>query len=357
MRSFFFASLAIVGLALCTVSALPTIDTNAWWVRLTDFPRLQISIALLLVAVALVAFIKRRPKATGLLLGLIALALGYHVAVLAPYLPAGSDFERADCAPDDRLSIMVANVKFHNNPSGKLVAMVQRHQPDVFLAMETNQQWDKALAPLAQRMPHAISHITGSYFSIHLFSRLPLVSPEIRFLAGQQTPQIVTGLKLRNGETIDFLGIHPRPPLPSQSALGRDAVLLKTGLLLRDRERPGLVAGDFNAVPWERATALMQRIARLIDPRVGYGYVPTYDAKSWWMSWPLDHIFHETGFATVSLTRGDAFGSDHYPFMAQLCRVPPERSEAPPEPSQTDLDEARRIIQQAIEQARTSSAR
>jgi len=163
------------------------------------------------------------------------------------------------------------------------------------------------------------------------------------------TPQVVTGVTLASGETVDFLGVHPRPPLPSHSntTLGRDAVLYKAAFLLREREGTGIVAGDFNATPWETAVKRMRQIANLHEPRRGYGYVSTFNANSWWMSWPLDHVFHEPGFATLSLERLSSFGSDHYPFLGRFCRIR-GRGEMPAPQSETELiREAEQVIEAA----------
>lgn len=350
MRRLVFTVLYIAGLALCVVSLLPLVPTYTWWVRAADFPRLQFAVMLLVLILATACFIPRFPRSSLALIASMAAMVIYHGVVLAPYAPTDSSQAQAQCAPEERLSVMVANVRLGHTPAGQLLKQVRRWDPDVLLAMEVDRKWMNALSALEPRMPHHISRSTGSYFGIALYSKLPLVSPEIRHLAGQDTPQIVTGLKLRNGETIDFLGLHPRPPLPSQSALGRDAVLMKAAMLLRDNERPGVVAGDLNATPWEAAVALMQEVAQLGDPRQGYGYLPTYNATSWWRAWPLDHVFYEAGFARSGLVRGDFFGSDHYPYMAQLCRVEKSRSETPEAAESEALEQARQIIRRARRQ-------
>ncbi|MCJ2062761.1 hypothetical protein MKK63_08575 [Methylobacterium sp. J-088] len=59
---------------------------------------------------------------------------------------------------------------------------------------------------------------------------------EIRHLAGQDTPAVVTGVTLRTGEVVDFVGIHPKPPQPWQSARGRDAQLYAAAAVLRAAE-------------------------------------------------------------------------------------------------------------------------
>ncbi|SFR47582.1 Uncharacterized conserved protein YafD, endonuclease/exonuclease/phosphatase (EEP) superfamily [Marinobacter daqiaonensis] len=336
-------------LLFATLSFVPLIDTNRWWVRILDFPRLQEAVALLILALPVMLYFRYFRNMAALAMILIFSALAYHGFVLFPYFQSGKDFPVAECRPGSTMSVMIANVKMRNDPDGRLLDLVRQVEPDLFLAMETNEKWNEALSPLEETMPHSVSHVSDSSFGIHLFSRLSLESPKIRFLAGQDTPQIVTGVRLASGETVDFLGVHPRPPTPRQSntTLGRDAVLFKAALLLRESERTGIVAGDFNATPWESAVKRMRQIGYLEEPRRGHGYLPTFSANSVWMSWPLDHIFHEPGFATLSLERLPSFGSDHYPFLGKFCRISGHDARPPPQTDRELIKEAKRAIEAA----------
>lgn len=218
--------------------------------------------------------------------------------------------------------MLIANVQLGNRHASKLIEVVRKIEPDLFLAMETDAWWDEALDPLREKLPNVFKRITGSYYGIELYSRLPLVGGDIRHLAGRDTPAVVTGVTMRTGETISFIGLHPKPPQVLQSALGRDAELYAAAAALRERVEPGILAGDLNATPWEIAVERLRRLSGLIDPQRGYGYVATWNAGSTWIRWPLDQVFHEGGFSTVSIERLDAFGSDHFPYLARLCRRP-----------------------------------
>lgn len=335
--------LTALAVILILVSFFPLIETNWWVVRLADFPRLQFFMALVAVGTLLLLFRKRAPWATAVLIAGVLAAIVANAIALWPYRPNGADFV-SQCPADRQLSVLVANVLLGNRNAGPLLEMVRREEPDLFLAMETDEWWDQALSPLAETMPHRMQSITGSYYGIHFFSRLPLVAPEILNLATPQTPAVYSGVTMRSGETIDFIGLHPRPPQPFQSTLGRDAQLYAAALLVRDGEKPAVVAGDLNATPWETAVERMRRIGALADPRRGYGYVPTFSATSWWQSWPLDHVFHEAGFATMSLSRLGFFGSDHYPYLVRLCRIADAGDDTLPNLREGDLEKAEAAI-------------
>ncbi|MGX9983072.1 endonuclease/exonuclease/phosphatase family protein [Methylobacterium fujisawaense] len=319
MRSLVCYALVLIALVLSSASLVPLIQTEWWAVRLLDFPRLPFAAGLLAVGFALLPFLRRAPRSALPALALVSLALAVNVWILWPYRPTGGT--RVDeCPVERRLSVMVANVQLGNRDAKSLVETIGREEPDLFLAMETDAWWDAALKPVLESMPHVLQRITGSYYGIHLYSRLPLVNGGIRHLAGQDTPAVVTGVTLRTREVVDFVGVHPKPPQPWQSARGRDAQLYAAAVVLRDRVEPGVLAGDLNATPWEIAVERMARLSGLIDPRRDRGYVATWNAHSSLWRWPLDHVFHEGGFATVSVERLDAFGSDHFPYLVRLCR-------------------------------------
>ena len=323
--------LCVLGIAVAALAAatfLPFVYTKWWFVRLMDFPRVLYMIGLVALGLTLLTFLRRFTWTTLVLLSAVAASLVTNVVILWPYRPSG-DTTVANCPAERTLSIMIANVELGNRESAPLLKAVAEQKPDLFLAMEIDDWWDKALQPIAADMPHTVQKITGSYYGIHFFSRLPLVDPTIHVFANRDTPSVVAGVTLRNGETVTFIGMHPKPPIPGQSSLGRDAELYAAGQMLRDKAPPAIVAGDLNAVPWEQAVERMRRIAGLVDPRRGYGYVASWNAKRWWAKWPLDNIFDRGGFGVLSLERLDAFGSDHYPYTVRLCRETSSPSEKP----------------------------
>ncbi|WP_237479344.1 endonuclease/exonuclease/phosphatase family protein [Lichenibacterium dinghuense] len=318
---FWLLSLAIA--TVLTASLLPFVDTRWWLVRLLDFPHLQFGIVTLALLLLLPCFSRHRPRAVLALAAAAVVALGADALVLWPYRPSAHLATASDACPADRrLAVMISNVLLTNRQSQTLLDEVRAERPDLFLAMEVDDWWDRTLQPLSADMPYGATKVTGSYYGMRLFSRLPLSDTDVRFLAGRDTPSIVTTVKLRDGEDATFLGIHPRPPLVGQSALPRDAELYAAAQILRGHEGPAVMAGDLNATPWEDAVQRTRRIAGRVSPRQGHGYVYSFDAKSWWAKWPFDQIDYKPGFTALSLDRLAPIGSDHYPYVVRLCRDP-----------------------------------
>lgn len=345
----FITSLLILLLAAATF--LPLWDTNLWFVRYLDYPRLQIAVALFAVLVLHLLVAGRR---TGQL-AIAVLALGaltwqvWHLYRYTSYVPPVAA-TTLGCTPESGLSILVANVQRGNERTEPFLDLVAEVEPDVILAMETDEVWDRAFEPLSEAYPHRLQHVPGDdtakYYGMHLLSRLPLVSPEMVFTFDEGTPTAVAGITLGSGQELRFHGVHPRPPhWFSQGTTLRDATLVHNAIEMAGGEAPAIMVGDFNAVPWEDVFRRTMRLGGLLDPRVGRGYLPTYDAQSALMSWPLDHVLFQDELTLVGMEVLPEFGSDHYPVLARLCHEPEAASrQGAPEPTADDLEEAQEVI-------------
>lgn len=340
--------LTLATLALFLVSFGALVETNLWWVRMTDFPRLQYLIALIAI-LALIAISRSvSAKLRFGLAALVALAIGYNTSKLLPYAPYSTPPQIA-CQADQELVVMVANVKKGNRNPDDLLQLVEEHSPDLFLALETDEWWDAKLAALDSQLPHKAQRITGGFFGMHVFSRLPLSETEVIFPVEQDAPAILTNVELPSGDLVHFMGLHPRPPHPEQSSTGRDAQLMWAALKARDKNLPVLVAGDLNAVPWETTIERLQRVGGFVDPREEFGYKATYDAHTWWMSWPLDQLLHQPELAVVNFEVLRDWGSDHYPVKVEMCNTPTHME--PPQLREDDIAEAEQDIDLAIKSA------
>ena len=344
-------ALALLAL-LAAASLLPLVEANIWWIRFMDFPRLQLAIAMSAV-LGLYLGLRGRPAAAEwiVLIGAVG-ALSYQVYKLHPYsgLVEHAVIAQPDCREGQRLRIMVANVKQKNETSEAFLNQVAAVDPDLLLVMETDAWWDERLQSLHDAFPHQTQSIPDDgFYGMHLFSKLELMAPEFRFFFGTDTPTVVSLVRLRGGDTIRFIGLHPKPPLAwSNPTTMRDAHILQAALMARASDTPTIVAGDFNAVPWERVTRRAIRIGSLLDPRVGRGVFPTYDAQSYLISWPLDQILVQQQLTLQGFERLSDFGSDHLAVVATLCHEPTAAQEAPALHA-NDLAEAETAIDNATE--------
>lgn len=306
------------------VTLLPFSRSKAGWIRMWDFPRPQIAAvaiaALLLLGIA--GFAGERPLLMAALAVGVAAALGFQLQHIFHYTPMA----RKQAAPasrssgDDCLSLMTVNVYQFNRKSERLVELAKRYDPDILLAVETDLWWRDELEPVAQNYPHVASMPLDNTYGMIFMTRLEPVGPiEFRFIIKEGIPSIRVELKLRNGETIVFYGLHPEPPTPIEDSEDRDMELIAVARELAEEKHPALVAGDLNDVAWSPTTRRFKRLSGTLDPRVGRGLYATFHAKIPGMSWPLDHLFHTPDFTISELDVLPDVGSDHFPIFARLC--------------------------------------
>lgn len=318
------------GLLLLTATLIPLVSTNLWWVRVFSFPQIQITILLVLCLVAAAVLLNlSRTGPRLLLIGLIA-ALVYQAIHLVPYTPLHSkEVETAEaCRPDQRVRLLVFNVLKDNRSHEQVRDLIRRAAPDLFLAVETDFVWTKALQPLKASYPNVVSAPRGGAWGMMLFSKLPLVQPEVRYLVDDYVPSIRSEVRLTSGSSFLFYGLHPKPPAMHSTARG-DAELIEAGREIRQQDSASILAGDLNDVPWSDTTQLFQEVSQMRDTRVGRSFLPTFKATNPILRWPLDHVFVTPAFRLLALERLPNAGSDHFPLLAILCHLE-ETSLAPP---------------------------
>ncbi|MGE0608846.1 MAG: endonuclease/exonuclease/phosphatase family protein [Pirellulales bacterium] len=317
--------------AILIVSSLaPLLPVNWWWVRIGDFPRVQILIATI-VWLAVLALLHKQPyvkPAAGLLLVCVCIQL-YWIFPYLPVAPRQVEWAKSSNA-EGRLRILTANVLQDNAGAAALLKLIDEESPDVVVLCEVNQRWIDDLAPLRQRFKHHVEHPLENKYGIALYSRLELVSADVRAMVKESIPSIDAVVRLRSGHPVRLFAVHPNPPRPGEDTTKRDAELVLVGREVR-YSGSVVVLGDMNDVGWSRTTDLFQEVSGLLDPRKGRGLYATFNAKSWIWRYPLDHLFHSDDFRVVSLGTSPSIGSDHLPLSVVLSHEPDAKAkqEAP----------------------------
>ncbi|GAB3726866.1 endonuclease/exonuclease/phosphatase family protein [Hymenobacter agri] len=319
----------LVGGIALLATLLPLLRHTAWWIRVCDFPRLQIVLALVLTLLAglgLGAASAGRWQ-QGFLLAL-AVAAVYQVRRIVPYTRLVSK-DVADSTrthhPDAEFSLTVMNVLQYNRQGQLALDTVRAADPDVIMAVETDEWWHQQLKPLEETHPYTCHEPLDNTYGLLFFSRLPLKSCQIKYLLDDDIPSLHTHVQLPDGQTwVRLYGLHPKPPAPQESKTStrRDAELLLVGKEVDRRDEPTIVFGDMNDVAWSHTSELFRRVSGLLDPRVGRGLMPTFHADYRLLRWPLDHIFVSPHFQVVDMRRLPHVGSDHFPIFVRLSYEP-----------------------------------
>ncbi|WP_019948118.1 endonuclease/exonuclease/phosphatase family protein [Hymenobacter aerophilus] len=322
--------LFIVTVPAVLATLLSLLTAQVWWLKLLDFPRFQLLLLHLGLLLALAGLLglgrRQRQAARRWVLGLNVLGAAGQLSLLLPYapfmfrvLPDATEAQLADTGA--RLRVLEANVLQKNTRADLLLARVAQQQPDLLLALETNQRWVDALRPLRQQYPYFIELPWPNTYGMVLYSRRPLLHPRVYAFQEPHVPTIITDVQLPNGRTVRLYAVHPTPPVPSRhptSLSQPNRTLLQVGRHIQQHAGPALVLGDFNDVSWSRATRLFEASGELYNVRRGRGMFSTFDANSGLWRWPLDHLFATKEFRLARLERLPAIGSDHFPLLAEV---------------------------------------
>lgn len=295
---------------------------EVWWVRGTDFPRLQfviLGIGLIGLELSLLDF--SAYYYWPMVLATFACIL-YHSCWILPYtrLYSHQVLSSQEKDPPNTLSVLMANVLQTNDRYEELLSIVRENDPDILVALETDKKWEKVLDTLGGSLPYSVKCPLDNLYGMHVYSKFELKDSKIQFLKEKDIPSIHTAITLPSGKNIIMHFMHPIPPRPARTGESsqRDAELIMVGKAIAKHKSAVIVSGDLNDVAWSKTTRLFLKTSHLLDPRVGRGMFNTFNAKYFFIRWPLDHLFHSDHFTLSRIKRLPKFGSDHFPVLIEL---------------------------------------
>lgn len=218
------------------------------------------------------------------------------------------------------VKIISANVYQFNKEHHRFIDLIKKHQPDAFLTMESDSQWEKSLQILENDYPFHHKVTLENTYGMHFYSKMEIDQSTTHYFVADDIPSIEAHLKTKDGYEFVFFGIHPPPPSPTEEETSkeRDGDLLSVAKRVKDLEKPVLVVGDFNNVAWSKSSILFRKISHLIDPRVGKAFISTFHAKYRLLRFPIDLMFHSEEIFMEDLKTLGNFGSDHLPVYCEF---------------------------------------
>lgn len=347
------------------VSVWGLLPLDNWWVRGVDFPRIQILFVGLASLLGLLLFMARWEALDSVLVASLLMVIAFQLRMVLPYTVLWKkEVLKAKPMPNAvQLKLMVSNVLTPNNNTQALVDLVQQKQPDILITLESDKKWEDALSVVEPDYPYSVKVPLDNLYGMHLYSKLELIDPEVKYLLIDDIPSIHTQLKLSNGKVIWLYCLHPMPPSPTEAkkSTTRDAELLMVGRHIKAHNQTAILAGDLNDVAWSKTTRMFQRISELLDPRIGRFFINTFHVDYPFLRWALDHIFHSPCFTLIGIERLPSIGSDHFPMMTTLQYEPCAKEEhldnAPTASEQDKEDTDAKIEEGKIEGLRVSEER
>lgn len=361
-------AIRVLTLLMVAVSVLPMISSGHWWVRLWEFPRLQLTLALVvpLVMLAVHRWWSRPRTEHAVWVAVILATGGWQLSHILPFTPVWpTEVPSAEFQLDEAetpLKVLTANVTYTNDHYAELLAMVQREDPDLLLLIEVDNAWAEKLAPLDQHYAHRVGEVRSEGLGLMLWSRFPLLEQEVKHLISDRRPSIFVTLDVPGIGPVRYIGTHPVPPglegqiTPNDETTDRrDSRVRDAELMLvarhvqKDADNRWIVTGDFNDVAWSDTTRLFADLSDLKDPRRGRRLLTSYPADRPLWRYPIDHLFVSDGFHLIDLDRVRVLGSDHFAVTATLAVA--RKDDKKPKASAEDEEQAQEMVEEGAEDA------
>ena len=308
-----------IGLLFAVLASL--VPSNFWLLRTVDFVREPLSyFASALLVVSLFAGGKGR----WLTIGVLGLVIVINIWRIWPYSFL-AETQVALTQPNDEtpgrqcFKAMSIKVKVENQRYKLTADQIRSEDPDLLFLMETDERWIESLEPVLSAYSHVVRHPQPKAFGLVFATKLPVLKSNVVENTYRDTPTLYATLESAGSGPIEFIGLHPKPPLPEWNTELRDENIVNAGLKTPDRLPDALVMGDFNDVPWSRTTTRFRETGEWRDPRIGRGTYPTFPSSLLALGWPLDHIMLKGSLRLQSFDVLPDNGSDHRGMMAIIC--------------------------------------
>ena len=297
------------------LSVLPFFDSQHWIFRVPDFIRPQLMvIQIVLFAIILLDWNNLKYEKYWLIA--LGACLAYNTYIFIRFTKFWRDNKYSPSAVHSKnIKIVSTNVFQFNTKYHRFVEMIRREQPDIFLTMESNQDWENAFQELKDEYPNFKEIALENTYGIHFYTKLKVHNIQVHYFVADDLPSIEAELETEDGYRFVFFGVHPPPPSPTEEATSkeRDGDLLSVAKRAKKHTLPVVITGDFNTVAWSRVSVLFKKASGLIDARFGRGYLATFHAKYWFFRIPLDLLYHSADVFIDDLKILPSIGSDHFP--------------------------------------------
>ncbi len=307
-RKIWTACVLLAALALAAASATAVFRSEAWVADLVESFRPHLLVAAL--AVLPLGFTLRGGW-RGAVVAIFVACFIVNGATILRTVRAATPPQEARSGI--RLKLVTVNLLWSNRQHQSLRDWLQVEAPDIVVTQETTSRWAAELDKLDPILPYR--RLPGPADDLAILSRYPF---EMADEVGIRTHGTLAMAMLSVGQRrLDLMTLHASVPTHPAWRLARDTMLDDIAGFARRTRTPLIVAGDFNATPWNRS---MRRLVRDSPLRHAPGFWrPTW--TTWvphWMGLPIDHVLAAGDCRVVDRRVGPDIGSDHRPVVATI---------------------------------------
>jgi endonuclease/exonuclease/phosphatase (EEP) superfamily protein YafD len=217
------------------------------------------------------------------------------------------------------LRLLLANVLVRNGQHARVADLVAGADADVLVFQEVNDGWMASLADLERDYPHTVGVPRQDAFGIAVFSRVPLLEADVRYLGAAGRPSVALEVSL-GGTPVSIVTTHPPHPLRPRTFALRNDQLGAVADLAGDRTQPLVLIGDLNVTMWSPWFRRLRSESQLSNARHGFGVLPSWPTfLPSVMRLPIDHCLVSDELIVTDCRLGPAFGSDHLPLIVDVA--------------------------------------
>ncbi|RYM32115.1 endonuclease/exonuclease/phosphatase family protein [Brumimicrobium glaciale] len=308
----------ILSILLILLSLLPLIQNQHWVFRASEFLSLQVFISQIIASIGLFIFAEQNKMFWVIVLVQFAFII-YHIYIFSKFTKFFKSKNR-DIKSSQAIKVISTNIYQFNKDFDRFKKFIQKENPDIFITIESNKDWEVAMRDLEDDYPHAEKITLENTYGMHMYSKIPFEKITKHFYVADDVPSIEAHFKTKKGDNFILFSVHPPPPSPTEeeNSKERDGDLLCIAKRSKELEKPTLVIGDFNTVAWSKISILFRKNSGLIDGRHGRGILASFHAKYWLLRAPLDLVFHSSTIFIKELKVLENIGSDHFPICCEF---------------------------------------
>jgi len=311
----------LISIALLIASTIPYLPLTHWFFRFFEFGKIQILVLQVIALSLSFLLIKEQQTEVSILQLLTFFSILLHIATLYKYTSFYKTIQKdhSDIS-SEIITVLSANVFQENTNYDAFISLIHKHDPDIFLTMESDSKWENALSVLDEKYPYNIKVGLSNTYGMHFYSKLKIINQTIHYFVADDLPSIEAKLSTADGFKFTFFAVHPPPPSPTEetNSKERDGELLSIAKKINQNADTCVVVGDFNNVAWAKSSVLFRKTSKTLDGRMGRGFISSFHTKYWFLRFPIDLMFHTADVFIEDLKTLESFGSDHFPIYSKF---------------------------------------
>ena len=308
----------VLSILLILISLLPFVKNPHWVFRASEFVSLQAFVLQVIASIGLFIFAEQNKLFWAVTLVQFALII-YHIYIFARFTKFYKKANR-EVKGSQKIKVISTNIYQFNKEFDRFKTFIRKENPDIFITIESNKDWEKAMRDLEDNYPHTEKITLENTYGMHLYSKIPFEDITTHYYVADDVPSIEAHMKTEKGEDFILFVVHPPPPSPTEeeNSKERDGDLMCIAKRTKELNKPTLVIGDFNTVAWSKISNFFRKKSGLIDGRHGRGILASFHAKYWLLRAPLDLVFHSSSIFIKELKVLENIGSDHFPIYCEF---------------------------------------